>query len=278
MILTRRNFETKEVTIVKEPKVKEIKIESKVKKDKSKVLDKKEDRLESCRNWIRENIHSKDVSYEQIVKTFNVDMEDVKFFVDSYNTTVDKDERVKRLSDWVDNYYTTTDISNKEISNHFGFSTFILYKDTRSKNLYKRGTYKEVKKKNEEKKKQKIIDKPKRNVDFTANNVFNKIILDQRQMLKKTCPDLYFFLFKKYYGQLSKKELSDKFWLTEDTIEHAMSILNVGGYYDHKFTPKQIKFIKTKYISSNLSIKEVVNMELFKNVSKTEFNRFLGKF
>jgi len=227
-----------------------------------------------CREFIHKNIHLKDISYKEIVDKFNVKMKDVKFLVDAFNTTVNKEERYQLLSDWVDNYYTTTEISNKEIANHFGVSTFILYKDTRSKELYKNGPYKDDIKK----KKKRVIYKSKKNVDFTANNTFNKITLDKRQMLKKTCPDLYFFLYKKYYGQLSKKELSDKFWLTEDTIEHAMNILNVRGYYDHEFSPEQIRFIKEKYISSSISINEVVNMALFKNVSKKEFNRFLGKF
>ena len=113
---------------------------------------------------------------------------------------------------------------------------------------------------------------------FKSGLRFNKITLSAREQMRKEFTDLYFFLYKNYYGKESVKEISDKFNASESVVKSIMEELNVAGFYKHSFSPKQIKYLRTEFKNNLESIDEVLKMKLFENITKKDFNKFLNTF
>lgn len=274
----------------------------------------KDDEEDELIGWIKKNIHFNDVSIKTISFKFDREESEVLDLIETYNEITLVKTRSKLLTEWLKKFYVDTDLDTKEIATRFGFKVNTVYKKNRKLNLYKRGTYaprvkKEIEVKDNsnikedsnikdypkekienfknqseyKKKRQKRslvrIDKDnKRHMIFKSGLRFNKITLSAREQMRKEFTDLYFFLYKNYYGKESVKEISDKFNASESVVKSIMEELNVAGFYKHSFSPKQIKYLRTEFKNNLESIDEVLKMKLFENITKKDFNKFLNTF
>ena len=277
---------------------------------KTKIINEKDELV----GWIKKNIHFNDVSIKTISFKFDREESEVLDLIETYNEITLAKTRSKLLTEWLKKFYVDTDLDTKEIATRFGFKVNTVYKKNRKLNLYKRGTYaprvkKEIEVKDNsnvkedsnikdypkekienfknqseyKKKRQKRslvrIDKDnKRHMIFKSGLRFNKITLSAREQMRKEFTDLYFFLYKNYYGKESVKEISDKFNASESVVKSIMEELNVAGFYKHSFSPKQIKYLRTEFKNNLESVDEVLKMKLFKNITKKDFNKFLNTF